>query len=554
MSRKKLNERLLTGLACIAGFLLLFAVLVILYFQNRYLSYFLTGVGALSFGVVELVLALFGREFLSKLLPGKASRILEWVAFILFLGVAVFWFTLGAFFGVSRDKVTYGEFVVVVTLLIVSIILYKLTKHVKTEDTFLITLLKNAKSFYAVMIILIVLTAVSDVFCLLNVFHIHKYVNYVITGRYYAVVLMTLISFVVRAIRRELTTRPRIVIWPFGTKEDDDLSVVGFLEKNTGITVRNLWSLKYIRKVLPAAVVILVALFWLSTGIVFVNSSEKAVVYRFGKLLDKTLEPGLHFVLPYPVDRAEVCDTEKVRSVTIGYSAADNVKNVWTEDHGGSEYKLLLGSGKELISMNLRVEYKIDDVKEFFTAASDPEKILEAHAYELATSRTIGSDLKTMLSVDREAFSARFREDLAGIVDRSETGISVVSVILESIHPPVEVAKTYQEFIAVGIDAERIVTEAKGKAEVRLIEAEKERNGMIAESNASRSKKLATARSGVSDFMAAVTAYKSAPEAYAYYKYLASLSEAYRIADLVILGAGVDGTRLYWGNLLKDAE
>ena len=49
--------------------------------------------------------------------------------------------------------------------------------------------------------------------------------------------------------------------------------------------------------------------------------------------------------------------------------------------------------------------------------------------------------------------------------------------------------------------------------------------------------------------MASVAAYKEAPEAYAYYKYLTAISGAYQKANLVILGEGVDGSRIYWGTI-----
>ena len=82
------------------------------------------------------------------------------------------------------------------------------------------------------------------------------------------------------------------------------------------------------------------------------------------------LEPGLHFTLPYPLDKTEICNTKTIHKITIGYKSVENVDNVWTKDHGDSEYKLLLGSGNELVSLNLRIEYRISDLKKYLQNAT----------------------------------------------------------------------------------------------------------------------------------------------------------------------------------------
>ena len=49
--------------------------------------------------------------------------------------------------------------------------------------------------------------------------------------------------------------------------------------------------------------------------------------------------------------------------------------------------------------------------------------------------------------------------------------------------------------------------------------------------------------------MAAVEAYNGNPDTYTYYKYMQAIGSAYQNANLVILGEGVDGSRIIWGTL-----
>ena len=112
-------------------------------------------------------------------------------------------------------------------------------------------------------------------------------------------------------------------------------------------------------------------------------------------------------------DKVEIYDTETLRKTTIGYRSEENTDNIWTGGHGEGEHKLLLGSGDELVSINLRLEYKISDLKKYLKTSAMPEAQMEALAYELVTDQTIATDLNEFMSTDREKFSENFQKELS---------------------------------------------------------------------------------------------------------------------------------------------
>ena len=366
---------------------------------------------------------------------------------------------------------------------------------------------------------------------------------------YYASVLM-LISLVVSFIKKELTEKPKIIIpLPFAGKDKNDLSILSFLENNTGITMRGLWSMKLIRQIIPYSVIAIAALFWISTGIVQVESYQEAAVYRFGVLQEKTLKPGLHFVLPAPIDKVEYYDTQKINKVSIGYVAKEDTDNLWTADHGKNEYMLLLDEGKELVSVNLKIEYKISDLYSYVTETNAPASILEAHAYDLITQRIIVTDLQSLLAIDRAEFTAAFKEDLSEMLNEHNIGIEVVSVLMESIHPPMSVAPSYEAVMSAGIDAETIIIQAENAKNIQIQNAQAQKNETISKAEAEHYSKVATATASVSEFNASVAASKDNKDAYRYYKYLEALTQAYGKSNLILVGDGIDSSKIYFGNI-----
>ena len=170
-------------------------------------------------------------------------------------------------------------------------------------------------------------------------------------------------------------------------------------------------------------------------------------------------------------------------------------------------------------------------------------------AYEMITDRTINTDLNTLLSVDRAAFAENFREELSQHAVEKGTGLHVVSVVLESIHPPVEVAEVYQKTINAEIECDKMILEAEAAAGQTVAWAWTLYDTKVNTARADGYTAEAAARSSVAEFMAAVAADEAYSDAYRYYKYLDALKKAYSGGRIILVGEGVDEKNIYIGSL-----
>ena len=569
-------------------FLVTFICLFYLYLTVKYLPYFLAAIIVIMPVTVNIFLHLFacaipskkpqkrvfegdtkkGKKFFSNLLYGfkcigygisvaynKAHKILQIV------------FVLGAFatfeilFGVMLSKLTslynplnYVYPIIFAILFVLSIVIDKWIKHSEPKNARTEAFFHNSRVFFYLARLSLLLLIIANVIKLLGFYELQKYLYYALIAIFYYASVLMLISLVVAFIKKELTEKPKIIIpLPFAGKDKNDLSVLSFLESNTGITMRGLWSMKLIKQIIPYTVISVAALFWLSTGIVQVESYQEAAVYRFGVLQSESLKPGIHLTLPAPFDKVEYYDTQKVNKVSIGYVAKEDTDNLWTGTHGSSEHKLLLGNGNELVSINLKIEYKISDLHKYITTSTSPAAILEAHAYDLITQRVIVTDLETLLAVDRGAFTLNFKEELVDSIAKHNIGVEIVSVVMESIHPPLEIASIYQGVIGAEIQAEEIIRKAENSATVTLTNAQAKKETTINTAVSENYTKVAGATSSVSEFMASVEANNTNKDSYQYYKYLNALSQAYGKSNLILVGDGVDTSKIYFGNFANGA-
>lgn len=439
--------------------------------------------------------------------------------------------------------------VVLGVMFVMCIIFEKWCSHVRAEGAFA-QQLRNIRSALCAARLVTVIMAAAMVVKLLGFYDLLRAVNVIMAVIVIYETLFIVLALVVRGVRRELIRMPDLAIpVPFTWGRNRELGVLSYLEKNTGITMRSLWSMKLVKKMIPYTVILSALLLWICSGVVQVEAYQRGAVYRFGRLCEETLTPGLHLTLPWPIDRVEVYDTDTVRTLTIGYISSEETDNTWTGTHGSNEYKLLLGGGNELVSINLRLEYRISDLEAYLRSSTTPEKLLEAKAYELVTDRTIVTDLDSLLSTDRTAFADSYRTELCESLSTYNTGLELVSVVLESIHPPIDIASVYQEMVGAEIQADKYILEAEAEAAVKLAEARKSYDTALNAAKADSFTKTAAAEADVAEFMASVAADNKYSDSYRYYKYLRAIGNAYGNAKLVIVGRDIDSSNIYFGNL-----
>ncbi len=448
----------------------------------------------------------------------------------------------------KMPKLTFVTPVLLAVLFVVHIALEFWCKTMATTaDAYNSAQLKGLRGNFMLVRVGYLLTIVTVVLQLIGVFDATGILKVLLSILFVYETVFLAFTLAVRAIRRELRTEPEVLVSLIGSGSNTD--ILGYLEENTGITMRSLWSLQLVKKVLPVAVMGIALTIWLSTCVVQIEATQQGALFRMGKLQPETLKPGMHLTLPWPLDRVETYDTQSVKKATIGYSRQTNTDNYWTKGHEGEEYRLLLGGGEEIACINLVVQYRIEDLMQYIKGSAEPEAILQAQAYEIVTERTISTDLDSLLAEDREKFSKSFAQELAQRMDTCGTGLEVVDVVLESIHPPMEIASVYQDIISAGIDAEYIVLTAQSSADYTVKEAQSAAVEKVGNANIRQLEDVAAANAAVADFMAAAQADDEFSQAYRFQKYIQAVAKAYGDAKIIIVGDGVDAGNIYLGSV-----
>jgi regulator of protease activity HflC (stomatin/prohibitin superfamily) len=311
--------------------------------------------------------------------------------------------------------------------------------------------------------------------------------------------------------------------------------VLRVAEHHLGLSLRSTWAVGFVRRSAVPLLVAVGSLIWASTALVVVGPAEEGIRLRFGRAAKDPVGPGLHLKLPWPVETVDRYPVRRIQTLGLGYAGPPRDSLLWGRSHAGEEYQLLLGDGRELVSADATVSYRVRDVRAFALGSQNPRDTLEALAYRLLLRETVATSLDRLLTADRDEFARRFARALQAACDAQGLGLEIVHVGFVSLHPPVGIARAYEEVVSAEIERETRAARGRVYRETTLPAAHAEAAREIRSAEAEAAGRLAEAEGGAAGFLAALSPYRTAPELFRFRRRLEAVEDGLADRSLFVV-------------------
>jgi regulator of protease activity HflC (stomatin/prohibitin superfamily) len=306
-------------------------------------------------------------------------------------------------------------------------------------------------------------------------------------------------------------------------------SVLDAAEQQLGIDLRSTWALTVVRHSVEPLIIGLCLIGWLSTSLTVVGVSEQGLVERLGVPVGgPPLEPGLHLHWPWPMDRVFRIPVQRVQVLTVGHEGeeAPGPENVlWAVEHAANEYTLLLGNGRDLITVDAAVQFRIADARAWRYHCQNPGDALRAIAYRAVMRNTVNHTLAEALSENVVTTTRRMRAMVQQDADALGLGVEVEGFTVGGMHPPVRVAADYQAVVSAELGKVTAVVNAQAIRNRTVPYAE---SSVLVGENTARAEgadALARAAGEAWSFLTLESQYRSAPEEYFFRRRLETLEK-----------------------------
>jgi len=285
-------------------------------------------------------------------------------------------------------------------------------------------------------------------------------------------------------------------------------------------------------KLRPKTIVIVIVgilvLIMLGTSVFIVDQTEQAVMTRFGRFIG-IRDPGLHFKLPFGIDRNYTVNVRTVQSEEFGFRTTRG-GNFPTYASQTSESIMLTGD-LNIIDVGWIIQYRVVDPKAWVFNVRERRE----------TIRDVSRSVVNMLVGDRAITDIMGRErssiENEALVLKNETfnnynlGINVISVNLQDVTPPAGVQQAFEDVNRAIQDRERLINEGQQAYNEEIPRARGEADRIIQVARGYATERVNRARGDVARFNSVFEEYRRAPEVTRQRLYYEMIEEVFKNED-----------------------
>ncbi len=259
--------------------------------------------------------------------------------------------------------------------------------------------------------------------------------------------------------------------------------------------------LKTIGSVIVAGLIVLSAL----TMVYQIAPEEEGLVLRFGKHV-KTAPPGLHFKLPFGMERVYKVPTRIVDVEVFGSRERP------TGTRAGRDENSMLTGDLNIVLAGWDVQFSRENSRDFLFNVHDPINTLRDIAQSVMREITGDRASILILTVGRSEIQERARELIQQQADQFGMGIRINEVNLLFVDPPGAVLDAFNDLNRAEQDAVRFFEEASREYQERVPRARGEAQRTVLEAEGFRQRRVNVARGEAQRFTEMMEAYQLAPE------------------------------------------
>ncbi len=307
-----------------------------------------------------------------------------------------------------------------------------------------------------------------------------------------------------------------------------------------GIDLSYSCALAFVRAALVPVTAVLALIGWALSGVEALHLDQRGVYERFGQPV-VVFGPGLHLHLPWPIGRLRPVEFGVLHDVPVAFAAGGGPAATTSAppaaeaDPGPAEDRLWNGTrasesaylvaslsrGRqsfESLDIGLRVVYRVGlsdaAALEAAFAVGDPQRLVQARTSRLLARYVAHHTLPDMLGSGRAGFARDIATSLQDGLDASRTGLQVMAIVVEAIHPPAGAAEAYHAVQAAEVNRHTTIAEQQAESAQAEIDARRDATNVANAAAANARDAVVDAEVGATAFAADRTADARSPASF----------------------------------------
>lgn len=293
---------------------------------------------------------------------------------------------------------------------------------------------------------------------------------------------------------------------------------------------------------------------YLLSGVYTVKPGEVAVSTIFGKEVGQAITEGLHYRLPWPFEAVEKVNVSEIRRADVGVTAAGESllfpKKAMSEllpqagghsGHGAhgtvseaatapetvsaSARNQFFSGDENILEIRMNIQYQIKDASNYLFGMNSPDSLVP-YAVRAAVTEFFGRmPVEELLTVAKSQIQRRIAQSAQNMLDAYGAGLYIVSVNLQEVNPPQEVAEAFRDVASAREEKEETINKAQGYWNTVIPEARGKAHQFISDAEGYSEQIINQSQGDADKFSAMLDEYQRAKKVTEYRLYLETIEK-----------------------------
>ncbi len=279
-----------------------------------------------------------------------------------------------------------------------------------------------------------------------------------------------------------------------------------------------------INKLIIGGVVVVLLGVAVTTSFYKVDPRENAIVLRLGKYTGAPVtDPGLHFKLPFFIDRKTLVEVTTVHKLEFGFATqTPGTRTQYARrSRGQADASLIVTGDLNIADVQWSTQYMISDAPgqppgeaaynylfKVRNAVETFRAMNEAVMREVVGDRTINE----VLTSGRGEIQQEVKDKLQSLANQYELGIKLDKVILQDVNPPESVKQSWNEVNEAQQERSSMINTAQAQYNKVIPKSRGEAEKTIEEAEGYAVERINNAQGDADLFKQVFSAYQKAPE------------------------------------------
>jgi membrane protease subunit HflK len=261
-------------------------------------------------------------------------------------------------------------------------------------------------------------------------------------------------------------------------------------------------------------ILVVLILLYLASGIYSLGQTQAGVHQRFGRVINPNVKPGIHYALPWPVDKVDKVFVKIVHRILIDdFSSSfgkSSTSNIFREMTGLTPY--CISGDNNIVNMICAVQYTVSDPVNYLFRVKENERLLRDVICNSIIKCLAGLGVDEILTYGKRKIENTLKKEAQKRLDDLSCGLIISFVELRDVRPPATVQGAFDDVINAKIDKRKIISQAQSRRNEQLPQANAAATRIIEKAKTYKVQRISAAHGEAQRFSKQLAVYRKTEE------------------------------------------